>query len=99
LPIEQTSSRVAAIEGAMTVREEGMDDVIASRSFSTGVGDSRRRRCFLVSFFSRLPLAVKASTSLGSDIADSSRCGDLCKAENLEIYDFTWQEVGKSLSG
>jgi hypothetical protein len=83
----------------MMVREEGMDDVIASRSFSTGVGDSRRRRCFLVNFFSRLPLAaVEASTSLGSDIGDSSPCGDLCKAENLEIYDFTWQEVGKPLS-
>ena len=32
------------------------------------MGFSRRRRCFLVKFFSRLPFAVEASTSLGSDI-------------------------------
>jgi hypothetical protein len=78
----------------MMVREEGMDDVIASRSFSTGVGDSRRRRCFLVNFFSRLPFAaVEASTSLGSDIGDRAPVAIcVCKAENLEIYDFTWQE-------
>jgi hypothetical protein len=74
----------------MMVREEGMDDVIASRSSSTGVGDSRRRRCFLVNFFSRLPFDIEASISLGSDIGDSCPCGDLCKAENLEFYDFTW---------
>jgi hypothetical protein len=92
LPIEQTKSRVAAIEGATMVREKGMDDVIASRSFSTGVGESRRRRCFLVTFFSRLPLAVEASISLGSDIGDSP-CGDSRKAENLEFSNFTWYEV------
>ena len=70
MPIEQTSSRVAAIEGAMMAREEGMDAVIviASRPFSRGVGDSRRRRCLLDDFFSRLPFGVEASISLGSDM-------------------------------
>jgi hypothetical protein len=64
-----------------------MDDVIASRSFSMGVGESRRRRCFLVNFFSRLLLAaVEASTSLGSDIGDGA---PVAIRARLKIWNFT----------